>query len=423
MSIHYTGLPHAHIILIVRPEDRPDTPEKLDKMVYAELPDPNTNPELHAAVKSHMLHGPCGIANPGCSCMRDGECKSDYPKPWRPETEITHNHFAYYRRRDTGQSVMVKGVPLDNRSVVPYNPTLMRLDCHINVECINSVQSLKYLFKYLMKGQDRSTIALQAADAEVDEIAEYREARYICPSEATMHIFGTTMFVIAPPIYRLTSHQENQQYISFHSAEQAQEMVAQDPPDTQLTSWFRYNAGADLPSEEPALAIALSDMHVAHQLRYVDFSRWFVYTGTTKVRSPLHSSFRTSNPRMYMFPCTHMSTTATILHICGSTPSRLQHYAHLMSSCARSAGRVGRSQRTIGGHQDHAFITCRPLQASPTICACCCSTCAVASPTPTFGESPWRTARCTSGPPTAKPLSVAVFWSTTVSGTTAWMRP
>jgi len=39
---------------------------------------------------------------------------------------------------------------LDNRWVVPYNPTLlMRYNCHINVEVSSSIKGCKYLYKYV----------------------------------------------------------------------------------------------------------------------------------------------------------------------------------------------------------------------------------------------------------------------------------
>jgi len=38
------GLPHAHILLIISPEDQPRTTDDYDKIVCAELPDPTTNP-------------------------------------------------------------------------------------------------------------------------------------------------------------------------------------------------------------------------------------------------------------------------------------------------------------------------------------------------------------------------------------------
>jgi hypothetical protein len=156
----HRGLPHAHIILIVRPEDRPDTPEKLDKMVYAELPDRVVNPKLFQRVCTHMMHGPCGVLNPGNVCMEGPvggaqECKDHFPKPYCDATEMVSDEYAVLRRRNTGVRVNRRGVELDNAWVVPYNPHLMKFDCHINVECLRGIAGMKYLFKYLLKGPVR----------------------------------------------------------------------------------------------------------------------------------------------------------------------------------------------------------------------------------------------------------------------------
>lgn len=51
------GLPHAHILLILCNRDKPRTPEDIDKIVSAEIPDPDTHPRLFNAVKKHMIHG------------------------------------------------------------------------------------------------------------------------------------------------------------------------------------------------------------------------------------------------------------------------------------------------------------------------------------------------------------------------------
>lgn len=41
--------------------------------------------------------------------------------------------------------------------VVAYNPyILLKYDCHCNVEVVNSISSLKYIFKYIFKGPDRA---------------------------------------------------------------------------------------------------------------------------------------------------------------------------------------------------------------------------------------------------------------------------
>ena len=58
------GLPHAHILVILRSEDKFRNREDIDKAVSAELPDPVKCPRLHAIVTRSMIHGPCGALNP-----------------------------------------------------------------------------------------------------------------------------------------------------------------------------------------------------------------------------------------------------------------------------------------------------------------------------------------------------------------------
>jgi hypothetical protein len=66
-----------------------------------------------------------------------------------------------YRRRDNGNTVTVRGQTLDNRWVVPYNPTLLlEFEAHINVEICSSVRAVKYLYKYVYKGHDRATVEI-----------------------------------------------------------------------------------------------------------------------------------------------------------------------------------------------------------------------------------------------------------------------
>ena len=52
------GLPHAHILVILVDDSKPRDPSDYDKIVCAELPDPDINPRLHQTVKRCMLHGP-----------------------------------------------------------------------------------------------------------------------------------------------------------------------------------------------------------------------------------------------------------------------------------------------------------------------------------------------------------------------------
>ncbi|XP_058775634.1 uncharacterized protein LOC131649912 [Vicia villosa] len=57
------GLPHAHILLFLHPSNKYPRPEDIDRIISAEVPDPLQHPRLYNLVKSHMVHGPCGLAN------------------------------------------------------------------------------------------------------------------------------------------------------------------------------------------------------------------------------------------------------------------------------------------------------------------------------------------------------------------------
>ena len=45
------------------------TPDKIDNVICAKIPDPSVDPKLHQIVMSNMVHGPCGCINPNSTCM------------------------------------------------------------------------------------------------------------------------------------------------------------------------------------------------------------------------------------------------------------------------------------------------------------------------------------------------------------------
>ncbi|XP_072066894.1 uncharacterized protein [Arachis hypogaea] len=106
------GLPHAHILLFVDPKHTPKSPNDIDNMIYAEIPDKLHRPKLYAAVEKFMT------------------------------------------------------------------------------------SAIKYLFKYVHKGNDRVTAAFYQSTGDgdcqqvVDEIRNYYDCRYISACEAAWRVFG-----------------------------------------------------------------------------------------------------------------------------------------------------------------------------------------------------------------------------------------
>ncbi|GBM84213.1 hypothetical protein AVEN_94417-1 [Araneus ventricosus] len=82
------GLPHAQILIVLRADDKFSTSEHIDKFVRAEIPSSIENLRLHEIVTKCLMHGPCGIENPGAPCMEAGQCKKMFPKEFRTETTM-----------------------------------------------------------------------------------------------------------------------------------------------------------------------------------------------------------------------------------------------------------------------------------------------------------------------------------------------
>ncbi|XP_058732642.1 uncharacterized protein LOC131604199 [Vicia villosa] len=169
------GLPHAHILIFLHPSNKYPGPEDIDKIISAEVPDPETHPRLYSLVKAHMVHGPCGLANPKTPCTKDGRCTKFYPKKFQPTTIVDQEGYPVYRRKDNKHTIEKNGLIFHSGHVVPHNPSLLlKYEAHINMEWCNQITSIKYLFKYINKGSDRISAIIQGQDKNnIDEIKQY----------------------------------------------------------------------------------------------------------------------------------------------------------------------------------------------------------------------------------------------------------
>jgi hypothetical protein len=241
------GLPHEHFLLVMESESKLRSPDDYDRYISAEIPDPNKYPRLHEIVVKHMIHGPCGVLNRNCPCMVDGQCRFRYPRQFYEKTQQGKDTYPIYRRRDDGQKVKVRGEELDNRWVVPYNPVLlMRYNCHINVEICSSIKSVKYLYKYIYKGHDRTSFTVDANGDEqrvVNEIKQYRDARMITAIEAVYRLFGFKLYSMWPPVLQLQVHLPGMHMVAYKDTDDLRDVIERAKSQkSMLTEYFKMNA-------------------------------------------------------------------------------------------------------------------------------------------------------------------------------------
>jgi len=144
--------------------------------------------------------------------MKDDKCSKNFPKSFQEETIVDDFGFTIYRRREDGRHVIMNGVILDNRNIVPYNMNLLKkYNAHINIEWCNKSNMIKYLFKYVTKGGDRTKIYFEVTSkttiaspvpvlAPCDEIQEYIAARYLSVCEALWRTFEYDIYYRVPPV-------------------------------------------------------------------------------------------------------------------------------------------------------------------------------------------------------------------------------
>jgi hypothetical protein len=256
------------------------TPRDINRIISAEIPNKETEPELYNLVKTHMMHGPCGSSNTGSPCMvQTGRCSKWFPKKFQPETIIDKDGYPLYRRRNTRYVIEKSRVELDNRLVVPYNPNLLlKYQAHVNMEWCNQSTSIKYLFKYINKGYDRITASIVHENTskkyqkrDNDEIKQYLDCRYVSPCEACWRIFAFLIHGRKPAVERMFFHLLGEQMIYFTDYERLNDVLLK-PSVTEymFTSWF----------------IANRKYPEAASLTYGQFVSMFVYVKKTRSWKP-----------------------------------------------------------------------------------------------------------------------------------------
>jgi hypothetical protein len=281
------GIPHAHCLFWIVDADSPKTAEDVDRVISAEVPSKTENEDLFNIIIRSNIHGPCGTSNPNSPCMENNQCTKNFPKAFQNETDISPESYPKYRRRDNRSSNIVKpgtDIKIDNSMVVPYNPFLsQKYNAHINVELCSNVSAVKYIFKYITKGQDYARINLQVqgnsssneagsisgssrqvdpvpgtsrqtdsaqltlnlpnnseSTVDIDEISNFLNCRYITPYGAAWRLFEYPVHGNSHSIVLLPVHLKDGQNVYYH--ENDIESALSSVKETKLTLFFKFNS-------------------------------------------------------------------------------------------------------------------------------------------------------------------------------------
>ncbi|XP_058741254.1 uncharacterized protein LOC131613618 [Vicia villosa] len=275
----------------LKPHDRPDiiskskypSPSDIDNIISAEIPDPLLHPRLYHLVKTHMMHGPCGLARQNSPSMKNGKCSKFFTKKFNEETIVDNEGYPLYKRSAKTHYIINNGISLDNRYVVPYNTRLiLKYQAHINMEWCNQSTSIKYLFKYINKGYDRITASVVPSKISskehetIDEIKEYLDCRYVSPCEACWRLFSYKIHGRKPAVERMFYHLIRENAVYYQDFERM-ENVLEKPSVTEsmFTSWLTANG----------------QFEEAKNLTYAQFVSKFVYVKRTRAWKPRKKGF------------------------------------------------------------------------------------------------------------------------------------
>ncbi|XP_074360116.1 uncharacterized protein LOC141700196 [Apium graveolens] len=182
------GLPHVHMLIWLDADSKNNLKQNVDKFVSAEIPDPY--------------------------CAR---------------STFDDGGFPIYMRRRTNITVEIRKTEMENQWVVPYNQDLLvKYQCHMNVEIYCHARSLKYLFKYYLKGHNRATVQVQRKrkrqlndndEGGIDEINAYFDGKYLCGAESAYRIFGFPIHHRIISVERLPFHLPGDKNCTFRANE------------------------------------------------------------------------------------------------------------------------------------------------------------------------------------------------------------
>ena len=143
-----------------------------------------------------------------------------------------------------------KPFTLDSQWIVPYNKfTAWKYNAHLNLEAVENVSALKYLFKYVAKGTDKAVFKIVPDENEpeqvYDQIRNWLTGRYLSSMEASYRILAFPISQLDPSVKRLDFHLPGQQSVSYNPNEDKAKVLKR-ASQTMLTEWFTLNQNDEI---------------------------------------------------------------------------------------------------------------------------------------------------------------------------------
>ncbi|GBN29710.1 hypothetical protein AVEN_51382-1 [Araneus ventricosus] len=161
------------------------------------------NPEASSGIFAHLGVLAEGISTPAvctsCILLRCVCNRTEYRRRSSQDGGFTTN-------------ITFRGleVSVDNTWIVPYCPLLRNIfNAHINIECCNSVKSIKYVCKYVNKGSDTAAFEFTRGENDLNEFQQYQMGRSISSNEVVWRIFNFPIHERHPTMIHLSVHLEN----------------------------------------------------------------------------------------------------------------------------------------------------------------------------------------------------------------------
>lgn len=324
IEMQQRGNPHAHMVVMLKNTEI--APEDFHKYTTAELPHPTEQEDLYKLVTKHMIHLPCdGIDGNSKLCQTSSkQCKSYFPKEYLNVAEYDMYKFPKYLRRppdspdkkghtyeplskfnDKTKRMTFKNihgetnpVTITNKWVVPYNPTLLQtFDAHINVEVVSTNYSVKYLYKYLLKGNCKAWAKLTDPEKKVDEPKAYTDSRVNCPADATYRLFSQRGFMQkfynTYGVNRLPVHELGKNYLSLLKCKRC--LDTEDLETTKLTEFFEFCETHKDIMKDPKHQFLYHEMP-EHFVWDINLKKWKI-PFREKKKDPAYFPIRGVNPR------------------------------------------------------------------------------------------------------------------------------